>query len=280
MSYQLPKELEPQPGELCATVPPHLAASALLFFDRIYWSQFMWAWPNRDDFQVHAAELAFAHPTEFETNYLGEALSRVGPAAALDRNRVSDEMRRIMAEKCQAAGYNVVPIYDSESSFRSEFKTGEHVTYQAAFANIPVVSPNDVTFEQVMEFRKDPDARRKYRDLRLWLQDGIEADSIEHASQIIEQRLDDYKWAIRKHGLNSVLGTISEIINWKNASAAGAIGIAATHMGNEMWGAIAAGLTVGVQASVLLAKKLVDREDVRRGAHCEVAFIYDVQKRF
>lgn len=69
-----------------------------------------------------------------------------------------------------------------------------------------------------MEFRRDAEATGKYRDLRLWLQDGISGQSVAHATDIIDQKIDDYSWAIRKHGLSTVPGAVTYLFDWKKSA--------------------------------------------------------------
>lgn len=58
-----------------------------------------------------------------------------------------------------------------------------------------------MSWEQILEFRQDRGASRKYRNIRLWLRDGLHAETITEASELVEKKIEDYEWAIRKHGL-------------------------------------------------------------------------------
>jgi hypothetical protein len=73
------------------------------------------------------------------------------------------------------------------------FETGERIAYEAALNNLPIVSASTASWDQILEFRRDSDASRKYRDLRLWLRAGLSSQSIEQATEIIGQKIEDYR---------------------------------------------------------------------------------------
>ena len=75
--------------------------------------------------------------------------------------------------------------YEASRAFLRRFTSGEQIAYEGALSNIPLVVAETASWEQVLDFRKDPEAVSKYRDLRLWLRSGIGAQSAQHAADII-----------------------------------------------------------------------------------------------
>lgn len=170
--------------------------------------------------------------------------------------------------------------YSAKGPYLRRFTEGESIAYEGALNNIPLISSADVPWEQIVSFRSDPDASRKYRDLRLWLRAGLGAQSVGHATDLIGQKIDDYRWAIQKHGFQTSLGAMTELFDWKESrlalAAAGVAGI----FGGPMWAAIASGMTIVAKVGVSLCERKLASSEVRRGPDRAIAILYDAQERF
>ncbi len=132
----------------------------------------------------------------------------------------ADEQEAIRESAASAAtrlGNAVVPFYGREESFSTEFSGGKHDVIRAIVRNLPVVSPERI-WEQVVDFRADRESAKNYRALRLWLEDGLKANSMNHAVDLIGARLDAYHNALKKHGLRTRKGILSEVLSSKAAS--------------------------------------------------------------
>jgi len=178
-------------------------------------------------------------------------------------------------------GVNATPCFLSTSQFDTLYGSEQGaVVYRAALNNLPVVSPESLSYEQLIEFRRDEDSVRRYRDLRLWLEQSLNGKTLSEATDIIGQKLDDYGWAIKKHGLKTITGTFSQILNWKQASMTGAVALAGGALAGEIGAAFAAGLVIASQVGASIAERMIEHEDLTRGKDREVAIIYDIRKRF
>ena len=132
----------------------------------------------------------------------------------------------------------------------------------------------------MVAFRSDPDAVRKYRDLRLWLRSGLNAQSAQHAADLIGQKIDDYRWAIHRHGLQTSLGTLKTLFDWREAKLTVAVTGLAVATGGPLWGVMAGGLSIAMQVGAWLTERRLAAEDNARGPNREVAILYDLQERF
>jgi hypothetical protein len=98
--------------------------------------------------------------------------------------------------------------------------------------------------------------------------------------QEIGQRLEDYSWAIRKHGIKTVLGTLSALLDGKCLLGAGGLVAGGALLGAPKTGG-AAGLVVCLgKVAVEVGKGLIDVEDAKRGPGNEISYIYEVRKKF
>ena len=130
-----------------------------------------------------------------------------------------------------------------------------------------------------LDFRSDPEAVRKYRDLRIWLRSGLEAQSAQHATDIIGQKIDDYQWAVKRHGFQTSLGAFKAIFDWKESKLTVAASAFAALTGGPIWAALAGGLGIAAQVGALLAERRLAAQDTIRGPNREVAILYDIQER-
>ena len=196
----------------------------------------------------------------------------------VDTPHAGSGLREVL-DDCTEFGAEVVPIYHSEDDLVRDFPAGKNVSYTAAVNNLAVVSEEDVTWQQIVEFRSDPEALRKYRALRLWLKVAANSDSVQHATDVIASKLDDYEWAIRKHGLKSTVGFVSHLVDLKTVVPAAAGAVAGAALSGPLWAAISAGLILSGKACAWAAERLVDLRDVKRGQHSEIAVLYDAKKK-
>src|ERR1043165_613507 len=73
-------------------------------------------------------------------------------------------------------------------------------------SNVPLVTPTTLSWQQIIEFRSDNKARSAYRRFHLWLSD-FHPRSEREATDIVGKRLEDYLWAVKKHGLQTTKDT-------------------------------------------------------------------------
>lgn len=152
--------------------------------------------------------------------------------------------------------------------------------YEGALREISIVDDTKLSWEQIIEFRRDKESVRKYRELRLWLQSGLKANSVTEAADIIGTKLAAYDWAMRKHGLITLQGALTFVLDYRQAGVAALAVAGGNAAAGPIFGALAGGLVITGQITAWALGRYIDREDVKRGANCEVAFIHDINKRF
>lgn len=173
----------------------------------------------------------------------------------------------------------IVPVYRSLRMRDREYKAGDHEVIAATLTDLQVVDEDQLTWEQVLEFRKDTANRRKYIRLRHWLDASMVGKSpamIEDAARI---KLEDYESAIRKHGLRTVLGGIDDFLDSKVLMGAIATSGAATVLPALLEaGSIVSGLLLTAGLAVKIGKRKIDAENIKAGPNCEIAFVHEVKK--
>jgi hypothetical protein len=141
------------------------------------------------------------------------------------------------------------------------------------------VDENALTWQQVLEFRSDPEAIRKYRRFVHWLEADMAGKDVAFITEEVAERLDDYSWAIRKHRLKTVYGSMSRLLDEKKLLA-----VTGLIAGGTISGVPTLGWSVGITTlvgSVLveIGKGLIDLEDARRGPGQEIAYVHDLRRK-
>ncbi len=187
---------------------------------------------------------------------------------------------RQLSQEYASVGIMAEWSFTNTGAFLRRFSDGEQAAYEGALNNIPLVHSDTASWDQILAFREDPEAVRKYRDLRLWLRSGLTASSGQHAADIIGQKIEDYRWSIRRHGFETTLSALKTLFDWKDTKLALAAAGFGAATGGPAWAALAGGLGVAFQVGAFLAERRLHHADTARGPNREVAILYDIQERF
>jgi hypothetical protein len=260
--------------------------TASLFFDRIWWAPGMEGGPP-DEMTVFGA-------TDIEVWPLVVVLS-LHPPTPVTWARVakafSDDtvIAELWAKKAPAAKniadalfltheINAVPMYNSTDDCLAEYSMGKTEIILAAVENLGIVNETNLEWRQIMDFRDDRDARAKLRRMRHWFDTELIGKPMSYVTDALATRLEDYEWALKKHGIETVTGSLSDLLDVRFLPAASAITAGFAVAAGSFWAAIGAtGLTLG-KAALSITTRLVDLKDRERGQNSEVAFIHELKK--
>jgi hypothetical protein len=278
----------PKRGESLA-VSMMTPKTAALAFDRVYRFP-MLADPIPEEVGFYCAtfnEIAFAAVGTMILvskelgfgNELTEALAskQRGPGQAAQNEKHS--LRLLCAGMERELEILPTILYDARASMEQDFRAGPEVVLKAAISNVAMVDEESLTWDQVIEFRRDKRTQQKYRRFVRWAAGEFKARSPHELQDMIAVRLDDYTWGLKKHGIKASLGAISCLLDPKFLGVVSAATAATAVATNAVWAAVAgASLTVG-KALVSFGTELVDGIDENRRRNFEVAYLYEVQKR-
>lgn len=251
--------------------------SAALFADRV-WStsggedpDMTFGWEVASEARIRAA---FALEPLF-------AARREYPMSRSRLEQVVHDFERTIANDLrQATGADAVPLYNSASSRDAQYRPGDAAAIVAVVDHLAIVDEEHLTWEQVSEFRRDKEARSAYRAFIHWLDVEMVGKPTGYIADDIAGRLEHYQWALRKHGLQTVLGTLALTMNPKQLLGASSVGVALEMIARQpFWSLFAAGGLVVGQAAISLATILLDRRDLEL-SHREVAYVAEVTRHF
>ena len=173
---------------------------------------------------------------------------------------------------------SLVAIYGSVNERDREYLEGDRKVVVATLADLKVVDERQLTWEEVLEFRADEENRQKYKRFLHWLDKEMLGKSQAFIEDEISIRLEDYKQAIKKHGIKTVIGTVEEALDGKYLLGASGVASSFTLAGHPVLGMLAAGLLIGGKIRVKLMQTNLDFDDVERGPNSEISWVYEAKK--
>ena len=173
----------------------------------------------------------------------------------------------------------VSPLYASPGERDADYRPGNVALVVSVVENVAVVQEESLTWEQVLEFRQDAEARSAYRRFVHWLDKEMVGKPADFICDEVSARLTSYSWALRKHGLQAVVGAIGRTLEAKSLMGASATSAAIQSLTNQpLIAALAgAGLLIG-QAAIHVSAALIEREDLLVG-NGDISFVHDIHSR-
>lgn len=203
-----------------------------------------------------------------------------------------NEVIRFVANKCINRGIELVPIFHDLTDFEksllmsgplnlTEEELSECINYYlakipkrevnaivATIKSIPVIIEDDLSWNQVKDIRRDKKAIRALRRFRTWASQELEGKSQNEIEDILGKELDDYKYALNKHGVLTTVGGFTTVLSMAS-TIAGAIG---ANEGSQLQ-IVAAGFSISAGIITFSAQQLYEYFDTRRQP---LAYLYDI----
>jgi len=168
-------------------------------------------------------------------------------------------------------GVYLVPVFFSPTEHEKQFNQhSNELTKRPAISicinNFPEMVEEHLDWEQVLNIRNDKKSIIKVRRLKNWLNKEILCKSDSEMKSILDEAIDDYKFALKKHGIQTIAGAISTV---STAS------VTLLNTLSQSGSFDVAGLSIASGLSVFAIKSFVDRMEAKRHP---VALIYDLMK--
>jgi hypothetical protein len=139
------------------------------------------------------------------------------------------------------------------------------------------VDEDSLRWEQVLEFRHDRQARTKYKRLIHWLDGSMIGKSASYIEDEIAIRLEDYEFALKKHGIKMIIGEIEGILDPAFLAGSGLTSGTIGLLTEPLLGLASQGLLFGGKVLLNVAKYLLSRDELKNSS--EIAWVYDIKKR-
>ena len=174
---------------------------------------------------------------------------------------------------------NVQAILPNEVNFQEEYSLGNKRLIYTVLKDVALPDEQQLSWEQVSEMRNDQDSRKKLRKLVHWFDKEMVGMKTDFIKEEIELRLENYEWALKKHGIKTIKGILGKLIDVdsliKSSVAFGALSVAKIGI-NPIFGAV--GYMVG-KTIVEVADMYINRQDIVTGPDSAVSYVYDMKKK-
>lgn len=179
---------------------------------------------------------------------------------------------------CQERGIVGVPLYSKSADYSRDFAPGRDEVIVAILETIAVPDEARLSWPQVEEFRKDSESRKAYVRFRHWVESAMVGKSLAYIADDVAVRLQSYEAALRKHGVNTVTGTIEAVIDPRFLTAASAL-LAGVTFAADFAAACATAVAATVaKAACHIVTSRVDLQTTKRGPLSEVAYVHEIQQ--
>ncbi|MBI4831010.1 MAG: hypothetical protein HY801_05540 [Candidatus Lindowbacteria bacterium] len=166
----------------------------------------------------------------------------------------------------------------SEADRDMEYANGNRAAVAAVLFNLKITDEEKLTWSQVIEFREDKEARKKYRRLLHWLDNEMVGKSHAFIEDEIAMKLEDYEWALKKHDIKTVLGTVSDTLDGEYLKGVAAVSGVVSLAASPLFGLLAGTGLVVSKVGVQLVQNWLDFKEIERGPNSEIAVVYDIKK--
>ncbi|MCX6539248.1 MAG: hypothetical protein NT151_10010 [Acidobacteria bacterium] len=211
------------------------------------------------------------------------ATLRTGGLAAELQDRWVLDLQRLITTAIgmtlgQIVGQDIVTVHDSTHARDAGCLKSAEPALLGILDGLRIVDERRLSWEMVEEFRADPEARRKYKRLLHWLRTSMASKSQREVEDEVGCRLEEYEWALKKHGIETLLGHIESVLDPRFLAPTVGLGGIVGLFGEPLWGALSAGAVLLGRASLKVASYFLTREDIARRTNPEVSYVYQAKK--
>lgn len=169
-------------------------------------------------------------------------------------------------------------MYDSDELCKRDYQAGNVSAIVAVVDQLGIVHEERLDWRQIMDFRKDEEAKIKLRRMRHWFSTELADKPLPYIADVIAIRLDDYEWALRKHGIETATGSLAELLDMRFLPAVSAAGAALAVTAGPAWAAVGTTALIVGKATLSLSTRLLDLKERQRGKGAEIAFIHELKR--
>lgn len=100
----------------------------------------------------------------------GTPIRKIGAELILFFNRLDYDNRGMAIDLRDNFSVNAFPIYPSLKILNDNFKSGNNDVVEVVLHSIPEPDFETTSWEQIIDFRNDPDTKKKLNNFRIWIQ--------------------------------------------------------------------------------------------------------------
>lgn len=191
--------------------------------------------------------------------YLNEASLEVGQDLEAGFRNATENLKDI--SEC----YKKSTQIEYQSSRENKFIEGDDVII--SLMNLQLVDVQNTSWEQILEFRKDNEALKNLRRLKLFLYDNYKDKPASYIEDDILKRIEDYENSVSKWGFNTTISTLDSILSSKSLYTSSTLAMISAFCDKPNLAALSGGSAVAValgKIGLKLIKAKRDKIEVRK----------------
>jgi hypothetical protein len=140
------------------------------------------------------------------------SLSQSSEVGSLLRRMMNATVRTVSVELRELYQIEAYPLLSDDLLLSLEAQSKKTSVIQLALKSLPI--PDELTpWEQIIEYRSDPDSRSKFLALRHWMSEVARAEiTPAEVEEKIEYLIDQYQKHMRLHRMKTNVGTLETIV--------------------------------------------------------------------
>jgi hypothetical protein len=139
-------------------------------------------------------------------------LSQASDVSNLLRFMMNTTVRTVSVELRELYQIEAYPLLSDDRLFSRESQSKKTSVIQLAVKSLPIPDES-VPWEQVIEYRSDPDSRSKFLALRHWMSEVARAElTPDEVEEKLEYLIDQYQKHMRLHRMKTNVSTLETIV--------------------------------------------------------------------
>jgi hypothetical protein len=199
-------------------------------------------------------------------------------ARELDMQMAPQIESMICGEFKKITGHTLPAFLGTRAAFGKVYEPGDCEVLSAAIVSIPIVDESKLEWEQIQEIRADEASMIKLRRFFGWVDDDMAGKTAVGIKDAISTRLEDYDRAVKKHGVQTLTGSvITTIKDPRLFLTATGVGAASSGGSLEMGTTVALGI---LGANVVIEAIKIGHRYLEDRTTNDIAYVHEIHERF
>lgn len=181
------------------------------------------------------------------------------------RKEISNNLRIILNNNLKRLGFDGAPTWIPEEFLSSNFiKAPIELRFALSIRDLNLIDVSKLSWEQIIEFRKDQDSMKALRDLRLFFEENFDGKDLGFISDKLSQLTEEHSKTAKLWKFETIQKTLSATFSNEKILIASAGGIAAAFGGASIPLAAAAASIVPLGSFALeISRAAIDAQKER-----------------
>jgi hypothetical protein len=166
--------------------------------------------------------------------------------------------------------------FSSMASSNDINPSSRQLIYEAIIDNLKMIDTNNVSWEQICEFREDKDSVNKFRRFRLFVYELLKTPNVNSRhfySDLLSVMMEDYEYAAKKHNFIFSSGIFRQLLNPSYiVTIAGGAGLTKL-LTNDSWAIFVASALSLTGLTISIIENMLNAKSIEHGKSGEISYL-------